>query len=47
MDIFLLKQKEKYAAQMKKYQLALESTETRPIKSGLYFPAIPAWLEWS
>jgi ATP-dependent exoDNAse (exonuclease V) beta subunit len=46
-DVFLQKQKEKYAGQMRKYQQAIANTETRAIKCGLYFPAIPAWLEWS
>lgn len=46
LDLFLQKQKQQYAPQLEKYQLALKAIDSKPIKSGLYFPAIPAWCEW-
>lgn len=46
LDVFMRKQKDKYAEQMEKYKRAIQSIDQRPIKTGLYFPAIPAWCEW-
>lgn len=42
---FLKKQTEKYRVQLQKYSAAMQRLENRPIKTGLYFPAIPAWCE--
>ncbi len=44
---FLSKQKETYTPQMSKYYEAMQKWDSRPIKMGLYFPAIPAWCEWN
>ncbi len=46
LQIFLAQQKEQYQAQMDKYMYAMQQLESRPIKMGLYFPAITAWCEW-
>lgn len=45
LDAFLQKQKQLYAPQLEKYQDALKAIDSKPIKTGLYFPAIPAWCE--
>jgi ATP-dependent helicase/nuclease subunit A len=45
-DAFLANEQEKYAKQMDKYARAMRLSETRPIRLGLYFPALPAWKEW-
>lgn len=42
---FLQKQKEKHREQMMKYKHAVSQSDTRPIKLGLYFPALQAWCE--
>lgn len=44
---FLENEQEKYLKQMQKYALALKEMGSEPIRLGLYFPAIPAWHEWS
>jgi len=43
---FLLHEQKKYAAQMHKYHQALSGQHDRPVRLGLFFPAIPAWCEW-
>lgn len=43
---FLAKEQKKYVEQMRKYHQAMKLTENRPIRLGLYFPAVPAWKEW-
>jgi ATP-dependent exoDNAse (exonuclease V) beta subunit len=47
LDAFFAKQKTKFAPQMAKYQEALRQFESRPIKMGLYFPALAAWCEYN
>ncbi|MBV9575639.1 MAG: hypothetical protein JO149_03345, partial [Gammaproteobacteria bacterium] len=46
LEQFLSTEKEKYLQQMTHYYQAIKLIETRPIRLGLYFPAIPAWIEW-
>jgi len=46
LEDFLAKEFEKYKQKMQKYSQALLLTEDRPIRLGLYFPAIPAWKAW-
>lgn len=46
MALFLTTEKEKHIKQMNKYYEAFKAIETRPIRLGLYFPALPAWLDW-
>ncbi len=46
---FLENEKEKYAEKMQYYRRATElwSSQSRPIRLGLYFPMMSAWKEWS
>lgn len=46
LEQFLHHEQEKYVEQMNKYYQAMKLIEDRPIKLGLYFPALPAWKEW-
>lgn len=43
---FLAHEQEKYLEKMRKYAEAMKLIDPRPIRLGLYFPAIPAWKEW-
>jgi len=43
---FLAAEKEKYAVQLSQYATAFRAIETHPICLGLYFPLVPAWIEW-
>ncbi len=45
--LFLSSEQEKYAEQMHKYFQAMTLIDDRPIRLGLYFPALPAWREWT
>jgi ATP-dependent exoDNAse (exonuclease V) beta subunit len=45
LELFMQKQLQQYAPQLEKYQQALKAIDSKPIKAGLYFPAIPAWCE--
>lgn len=42
---FLATEQEKYLQKMQIYKQALSRIDNRPIKMGLYFPALPAWQE--
>jgi ATP-dependent helicase/nuclease subunit A len=46
LEEFLTKEQEKHKNQLHKYAQALQLTDDRPIRLGLYFPAIPTWKEW-
>lgn len=46
LENFLHKEREKYLQQMQKYYHAMKLMDDRPIRMGLYFPALPAWQEW-
>ena len=47
LEDFLQQEQHKYAAKMQIYARALQQHDpTRPIKLGLYFPALPAWQAW-
>jgi ATP-dependent helicase/nuclease subunit A len=46
LENFLRREQEEYQEQMSHYLKALSFLDKRPIKLGLYFPAIPAWKEW-
>lgn len=46
LDEFLDKEQEKYLEKMQTYRKAIQLFDNRPIKLGLYFPALPAWKEW-
>jgi ATP-dependent exoDNAse (exonuclease V) beta subunit len=43
---FLENEKLRYGAQLERYARLLGLTETRPIRAGLYFPLLRAWVEW-
>lgn len=44
---FLAQEEKNHREQLELYYLAMREIENRPIKLGLYFPLIPAWLELS
>ncbi len=46
LDFFLQQQREHYAIQLTNYANVLQKMEDRPIKLALYFPLLPAWVEW-
>jgi len=46
LDDFLANEQKKYLEKMQQYHSAIKMNEDRPIKLGLYFPALPAWKEW-
>jgi hypothetical protein len=43
---FLDNEQKKYREKMQEYCEAIRLLETRQVKLGLYFPALPAWQEW-
>ncbi|MFZ2314284.1 MAG: UvrD-helicase domain-containing protein [Gammaproteobacteria bacterium] len=43
---FLDNEQKKYREKMQEYCEAIRLLEKRPVKLGLYFPALPAWQEW-
>ena len=45
LQLFLDKEQEKYLKKMHCYYEAFSMLEQRPIRLGLYFPALPAWKE--
>jgi ATP-dependent helicase/nuclease subunit A len=47
LTLFLNTEKEKYLTKMQQYANAFHHLAPSPIRVGLYFPAIPAWIEWS
>lgn len=47
LQLFLLSEQEKYQQQMWYYFQAIREIDQRPIRMGLYFPAISAWHEWN
>lgn len=46
LEEFLNTEQTKYAQQLRHYTAAIQAIDQRPIKLGLYFPALPAWREW-
>lgn len=44
LPVFMQEEAEKHRAQMQAYLDAMRAIETRPIKLGLYFTALPQWL---
>jgi ATP-dependent exoDNAse (exonuclease V) beta subunit len=44
-DSFLASQEAAYLEQLKAYKSAFSIIDKRPIRLGLYFPALPAWRE--
>ena len=45
-DLFLDRERERYAAQLEAYAAAMRALDGRPIRLGLYFPLLGAWREW-
>jgi ATP-dependent exoDNAse (exonuclease V) beta subunit len=43
---FLEAEKERYREQLERYARLMASRDDRPIRLGLYFPLLGAWLEW-
>ncbi|MGE3920083.1 MAG: UvrD-helicase domain-containing protein [Gammaproteobacteria bacterium] len=46
LDTFLKQEKEKYRDQLEQYANAFTTIEKNTIRLGLYFPFVPAWVEW-
>ena len=46
LDKFLATEANKYREKMQAYGNAMRLSDERPVKLGLYFPALPAWREW-
>lgn len=47
LNLFLAQEQVKYLAKMTSYAQAMHRLEQRPIRMGLYFPALAAWKEWA
>lgn len=47
LELFLAKEQKRYEEKMHLYAKAISLIDEKPIRLGLYFPAIPAWTEWS
>jgi ATP-dependent exoDNAse (exonuclease V) beta subunit len=45
-DLFLDRERERYAAQLQAYAAAMRALDVRPIRLGLYFPLLGGWREW-
>jgi ATP-dependent exoDNAse (exonuclease V) beta subunit len=43
---FLENEKQRYREQLERYARLLALTDARPMKVGLYFPLLRAWIEW-
>lgn len=46
-DEFLDREQQRYQEQLEAYAALMALTEDRPIRLGLYYPAIAGWREWS
>ena len=46
MENFLEAEKERYRGQLERYARLMALRDDRPIRLGLYFPLLGAWLEW-
>lgn len=47
LDAFLAQEKQQYQEKMEQYAVAMQQLDSREIRLGLYFPLIPAWVEWT
>jgi ATP-dependent helicase/nuclease subunit A len=45
-ELFLDRERERYAEQLEGYAEALRALDDRPIRLGLYFPLLGGWREW-
>ncbi len=46
-DAFLDREQQRYREQLQRYARLFAAMESRPIRLGLYFPALAGWREWS
>jgi ATP-dependent exoDNAse (exonuclease V) beta subunit len=46
LDAFLDEEQKRYAGQLRKYGVLMQSLDERPIKLGLYYPLLKGWREW-
>ena len=46
MQVFLDREQQRYRAQLERYGRLMSAAETRPIRLGLYYPALGGWREW-
>jgi ATP-dependent helicase/nuclease subunit A len=47
LENFLEQEKDRYREQLERYARLMVQRDDRPIRLGLYFPLIGAWLEWA
>jgi hypothetical protein len=47
LENFLEQERERYREQLERYARLMVQREDRPIRLGLYFPLLGAWLEWA
>jgi hypothetical protein len=47
LNAFLDHEQDKYLKKMTAYCQAMQLLDNRPIQLGLYFPALPAWRQWT
>lgn len=47
LDDWLAKEKQKYQSQLIHYANVLNKLHAEPMYFGLYFPLVPAWVEWA
>jgi len=46
LEAFMDNERERYRSQLEGYAYAMAAIESRPIRLGLYFPALAGWREW-
>jgi ATP-dependent exoDNAse (exonuclease V) beta subunit len=47
LDLFLDRERQRYAAQLEGYADAMRVLDARPIRLALYFPLLGGWREWA
>jgi ATP-dependent helicase/nuclease subunit A len=47
LENFLEQEKDRYREQLERYAKLMAKRDQRPIRLGMYFPLLGAWLEWS
>ena len=45
-EVFLDRERERYRPQLERYAALMRAMDDRPIRLGLYFPALRGWREW-
>ncbi len=46
-DVFLDRERERYAGQLERYAALVRGLDARPIRLGLYHPLLGGWREWA